>query len=583
MRLFTKKIIIIITNILIIVNFLYLNFREVTSNVPDTQLQENGIIVKLENSAVSIAQDSVDDEGIITIPDPAWNTLVTHVDVPGQKWVDTLFLDVSDLDIAVSPEQEPNLQDKDIDITTNGTRIVECDHGYDGLGVVTIETAVPSDVYNQNKTVDITTNGEQQINADSGYSGLGTVSINTNVQPSLESVDTRITSNTPLPLIIEPSDHYDGLSSVIVRGQRQVIDNVTLTQNGEFNFTCGDNFVGISEINGTVEVPSDVHNQNKEVNINSNTTTTVSADSGYSGLSSVTINTNIQPNLTTRTYEFEKNNQNPVTLIKPSGYDGYSSVTIDAPLQDKTNLVISENGTFSYECDSSYYGLKTVSGTVNVPIPQPNLRPLSVMLKKDSTSGTHTYTPDQGYAGFSNVEVTASLESPTTTITTNGTTVLEPSNSNVFGLKKATIVVNVPTSVPKYNFFSISTSPNANNKFTLDQSQFTYVGSTAQSISVAASKMLISFKKQSTFSDVIKFTFEFSKPTSSCSVSLYDSYYYILNYGYTNTPFLLYGYDENNNVLSVNYPELRTSGGTEHYESYFFVLKSQLPTWIANL
>lgn len=373
---------------------------------------------------------------------------------------------------------------------------------------------------------------------------------------------------------------YDGVGpidlKINVTGDA-VINNVAYTSNG--TYTYDSNGEPMSSYTFDINVPSDVNNQDKTVNITSNSTTVVSADSGYSGLGTVTINPNVQPNLTTRTYEFEKNNDNPVTLRTPSGYDGYSSVTIDAPLQDKT-VTISQNGQFSFECDSSYYGLKSLSGTVNVPTSSSNLKSLSVHLTKNSESGTSTYTPPEGYDGFSSVEVTASLENATETITSNGTYTIEPSNVNYFGLKKATVTVNVPS--PIYNKFSISIEPDSRNSFTLDQSKFSRT-STATTITVDASKMLIVFNKNSSpSSDAIKFEFYFADITNSTSVYLNNSsYYYILNYGFTDA-FVLYGYDENNNVLSIYEPRYQQSSDGRYYIS-FLCLKSSLPTWIANL
>ncbi len=374
---------------------------------------------------------------------------------------------------------------------------------------------------------------------------------------------------------------YDGIGpidlKINVTGDA-VINNVAYTSNG--TYTYDSNGEPMSSYTFDIDVPSDINNQDKTVNITSNTPTVVSADSGYSGLGTVTINPNVQPNLTTRTYEFEKNNDNPVTLRTPSGYDGYSSVTIDAPLQDKT-VTISQNGQISFECDSSYYGLKSLSATVNVPTSSANLSSLSVMLNKNSSSGTKYFTPEEGYDGFSSVEVTASLENATETITSNGTFTIEPSNVNYYGLKKATVTVNVPTpSIPILNKFSISVSPDSRNSFTLNQSDFTYVSNNTN-ITVDASKMLIALSPSSSLSNAIRFQFWFADITSGTSFILRNVYYYVLNYGYTNTPFYLYGYDENNNVLSIYEPKADSSNS--YYFTSFLCLKSSLPTWIANL
>lgn len=61
------------------------------------------------------------------------------------------------------------------------------------------------------------------------------------------------------------------------------------TQNGEYTVTPEQGVDGFSSIDVTVNIPSDVNNQNKTVNP-STSSQSVSADSGYSGLGTVTVN-----------------------------------------------------------------------------------------------------------------------------------------------------------------------------------------------------------------------------------------------------------------------------------------------------
>ena len=70
----------------------------------------------------------------------------------------------------------------------------------------------------QSKDISITTNGTQTVTADTGYDGLSDVDIATNVQPNLESKSVEITENTTT--IITPTAGKDGLNSV------EVITNV---------------------------------------------------------------------------------------------------------------------------------------------------------------------------------------------------------------------------------------------------------------------------------------------------------------------------------------------------------------------
>lgn len=60
------------------------------------------MIIKLTNSDVTIAQDDPDTEGIIHIPDVTWDHIVQEVEVPGQEWVNGLYLNIQDLTIGGS-------------------------------------------------------------------------------------------------------------------------------------------------------------------------------------------------------------------------------------------------------------------------------------------------------------------------------------------------------------------------------------------------------------------------------------------------------------------------------------------------
>lgn len=60
------------------------------------------MIIKLTNSDVTIAQDDPDTEGIIHIPDDTWDHIVQEVEVPGQEWVNGLYLNIQDLTIGGS-------------------------------------------------------------------------------------------------------------------------------------------------------------------------------------------------------------------------------------------------------------------------------------------------------------------------------------------------------------------------------------------------------------------------------------------------------------------------------------------------
>ena len=61
------------------------------------------MIIKLSDGDVITAQDSLDDEGIIHIPENVWNHVVQEVEHPDQSFVNELYLNVQDLTIGSRP------------------------------------------------------------------------------------------------------------------------------------------------------------------------------------------------------------------------------------------------------------------------------------------------------------------------------------------------------------------------------------------------------------------------------------------------------------------------------------------------
>lgn len=81
---------------------------------------------------------------------------------------------------------------------------------------------------------------------------------------------------------------------------------------------------------------SEINNQNKNVTITTNGSSTVSADAGYTGLGTVGITTNVQPNLETLT---ETITENGTTTYTPSqNKDGFSSVSITTNVSGGSDL-----------------------------------------------------------------------------------------------------------------------------------------------------------------------------------------------------------------------------------------------------
>lgn len=61
------------------------------------------MIIKLSDGDIITAQDSLDDEGIIHIPENVWNHVVQEVEHPDQSFVNELYINVQDLNISSGP------------------------------------------------------------------------------------------------------------------------------------------------------------------------------------------------------------------------------------------------------------------------------------------------------------------------------------------------------------------------------------------------------------------------------------------------------------------------------------------------
>lgn len=184
------------------------------------------------------------------------------------------------------------------------------------------------------------------------------------------------------------------------------------TQNGEYTVTPEQGVDGFSSIDVTVNVPSDVNNQDKTVSP-STSSQSVSADSGYSGLGTVTVNpvtssidANIQP----------ENILSGVTILGVSGTDeGYDAGYTDGETAGHSA------GYAEGEADGIVEGIaeqkaKLASGTfvsngtytredgyneVTVNVPETPLSTEAILVQ---SLGTTTFTPEEG--GYSSVVVT---------------------------------------------------------------------------------------------------------------------------------------------------------------------------------
>lgn len=129
----------------------------------------------------------------------------------------------------------------------------------------------------QEKIVEIVSNGTQEITQDTNYDGLSKVTITTNVEPTLETKT--ITENGTYT----PSTDYDGLGKVVVNVQPTGTKEISITSPLEVT----------EDVSSYASVKISPSIQEKTINITQNGSTSVGRDNGYAGMDTVYVNVNV--------------------------------------------------------------------------------------------------------------------------------------------------------------------------------------------------------------------------------------------------------------------------------------------------
>lgn len=353
-----------------------------------------------------------------------------------------------------------------------------------------------------------------EINQDGRY--IFPSSINVEIPEGTENGDLYY---SPLPLVITErnfileslysngSSDYIGIQKgqqLTVSGQfvkRQEIleaaqiKEVTYRRNGDYTITPTDSEPNstedinlLSSVKVNVAVPSDVRNQEKEVNISSNENgIEVLADEGYSGLGKVTINANVPTRVASLTSTIDITNNGPIeiadiipnmpgTTEKADGING-GTINVDVSIPKIGEMkshggtgstVFKENGIIQIKKghDLSYLipdDLDAINeGTIVIDVPSrvaPLTEPILVRENQDiNLADIIPNMPDSSFkadgisGGSINIRVEPKLQNITTTIDKNGIiniAQLIDRDSGYVGIDGGSLNVRVKYSVDK--------------------------------------------------------------------------------------------------------------------------------------
>lgn len=224
----------------------------------------------------------------------------------------------------VNVDVQPNLQTKEVEITSNGQSTVVADSSFDGIESLDINVNVPIPTF-QTEELSVASNGTYTPSTD-GYS-----KVTVNVQPSLQAKTstTTITENGTSTITLQPDANYDGLSSASVT----ITTNVEASGGGStptIYITNGtklclpDNNGEVSDLSGisTIGLTS-------MANMFENSTTTGILIDGWN-VSGVTSIANLLNNCSSVTSLAMRNMNFSDTLTTDNAFDGASMIeTLD--------------------------------------------------------------------------------------------------------------------------------------------------------------------------------------------------------------------------------------------------------------
>lgn len=188
------------------------------------------------------------------------------------------------------------LQDKIVEIDSNGQEIITADSEYDGLGKVTINTDVPTKP-EEVLTETITENGLKTFNPTAG-SVFSSASITVNVPEKKIEAEKTVSITENKETVITPTPDNDGMARVVVTTnipQPTLEENKTQTisSNSVVEVTPSAGNDGMKKATITVNVPEKKIEANKTQSIITNGETVITPTAGNDGMAKVTVNVNV--------------------------------------------------------------------------------------------------------------------------------------------------------------------------------------------------------------------------------------------------------------------------------------------------
>lgn len=142
--------------------------------------------------------------------------------------------------------------------------------------------------------------------------------------------------------------------------------------------------------------------------------------------------------------------------------------------QAEKTVDINANGAFTVEPDAGFAFIKKVSGTVAVPIREPDLQEKTLHI---GSNGKASVSPDAGKDGLSKVDIIVAVPTPAPTlqkksisITANGTGSVLP-DAGKDGLSEVDYTVDVPASTPILQEKTVTITENGTTEVTPDSGQ----------------------------------------------------------------------------------------------------------------